>query len=210
MKRKIKDRSSARQIVRLLDYCFKMGVAEACYLEDDYAVRDWYEEHILYWSFGSLIEPEIPYDWSRWRYTLFRWSRLISLRLLGETYIDMIRKSDGGFHYVLLPISMRFYLMGVAEWLVYPNRQKLEAFLQVPYIHWKPMKPSHLQTIRVDDIISYIQEFIYELEKKPEEAQKRICKVSYANSFVQYLWQYTRRLPTRAEIRKGLEATQEI
>lgn len=209
MKRSTVNKTTAKQIIRLLDYCFKMGVVEACYLEDDYAVKDWLEEHKPLWTYGSLSEPETPYDWQRWRYTLFRWTRLISLRHLGETYIDLIRKSMG-FHYALLPLSMRFYLMGVEEWIDYPNRQKIELFVNTLYVHWKPMKPATLQNMRVDDYISYIQEFIYELGKLPEEDRDKVCKVSLANSFVQALWQFTRRYTTHAEIRKGFEATTDI
>ena len=89
------NRSTAPQTIRLLDYCFKEGVVESCLFEDDYFVKEWYEEKIQNWCYGTLIEPDIVYDWRRWRYTLLRWCRLRSLRVLGEVYIDGLSRKQG-------------------------------------------------------------------------------------------------------------------
>lgn len=209
MKRKTINRSNARQVIRLLDYCFKMGVWEASQLEDDYTVSAWLEEHKPVWGYGSLSEPDVPYDWRHWRFILFRWCRMAGLSMLGETYIDMIRKKQS-YTYAIIPLSMRFYIRGVEEWLAYPNPLKLELFLQNIHTHWKPMRPSSLQKMNVNDYISDMQMYAYEFQRLPEEVRENIGKASQFDGFIQVIWQFTRSIKTYGEIREKVEATKDL
>lgn len=204
----------AVQLVRLCDYCFKMGVIEACELEDDYAAKEWMDTKLEDESFGLLSDIGVDYDWRRWRFALFRWSRNANLTFVGENFIDMIRTKTQ-FYFVALPIMMRFYLMGIGEWLDYPNRSHLTIFKKSPRAHWKPVA-KHLKEMRVDDFISYIQEFVYQHEAK--ETVKKAESNYFASSptirqyqsFSMAMWQMTRRFPEYEEYRDNESETEEV
>lgn len=210
MAKGILNRSTARQALRLFDYCFKMGVLDARDVEDDYLVQEWYDSHNSDWTYGLLSAPDAVFPWQRWRHTLYRWCRNTGLRLLGETYIDMMRSKSQSCLFAIIPISMRFYLMGVEEWLAYPNRTNAEVFKMNLYIHWKPMRPATLKTIRTDDFIAYMQDWAYEFKDLPLDVQKIVCKDTFFDGFIQGIWQLTRAVTTYGKIRRGIKAEENL
>lgn len=185
------NRSSAPLVLRLFDYCFKQGVQDAADTEDDYAVKDWLEQRKQNGDYGLLSEPDTPYDWKRWRFTLYRWCRTIRLNTLGEGYIDHIRGFQKNFSFAVLPISMRFYMMGVEEWLDYPNALNLALFWQAPKTHWKPVPP-HLKKMKNSDLIYCIQDFVYERigKKYPGDMDE-----SRYNDFALAMWRCMQKYP---------------
>ena len=199
------NRTTAPQVIRIFDYCFKQGVIDASEAGDDYQAKEWLEARLKDGKYGLLSDPDVEYDWHRWRFTLFRWCRFASLRSLGETYIDRIRRRNN-FLFAVLPLSMRFYLMGIEEWLEYPNQLNLLIFKKSAKTHWKPVPP-HLKIMHIDDFISYVQEFIYEKEKNAIEDD---IPISWYNSFCTALWKYTRKYITYGEIRDDIEAEEDI
>lgn len=210
MVKKILNRTTARQALRLFDYCFKMGVLDARDVEDDYLVQEWYNTHRPEWSYGLLSAPDAVFTWQRWRHTLYRWCRNTGLRTLGETYIDMMRRRAQSCLFAIIPLTMRFYLMGVEEWLAYPNRANAEVFKMNLYVHWKPMRPASLKLIRTDDYIAYLQDWSYEFRDLPLNVQKNLCKDTFFDSFTQAIWQLTRTLTTYGKIRRGIKAQENI
>lgn len=159
------NRTTAPQVVRLFDTCFKMGVLDAQAQEDDYAVKDFLDRHKSGGGYGLVYDDE-DFDFRRWRFTLERWCREYRLGSVGDTYLNSryLRQYKKTFLFAILPMTMRFYLMGVEEWLEYPNPLGLELFKQTKKIHWKPVK-KHLKYMNTDDFLSLLQEFIYERQK---------------------------------------------
>lgn len=199
------NRTTAPQLVRLLDYCFKRGVLDAAELEDDYKAKDWLEARKKDWKFGLVYEDE-TIDWRRWRFFLLRWCRLARLGKLGETYIDRIYSKN--IYFVCLNMTFRFYMMGVEEWLEYPNRNNTQIFKQESKIHWKPV-PQYLRKISTDDFISYLQEFAYEYQNIEEAAKEDNPSDAAMASFCRSVWQLTRKYPTYGEVRDGIEAEED-
>ena len=180
----------AKQILRLFDHCFKQGVMDAADSSDDLMAREWLEARLNDGKFGRVIEPDAEYNWKRWRFTLYWWSRESKIGTLGENYIDYIRDMNS-FHYALLPVCMRFYLMGVQEWLDYPNPSKMVFFTGENNVHWAPVG-SNIRKISVTDFISYVQMFIFERVEKQYEGD---MPSSRYDSFAQALWTLTKRFP---------------
>lgn len=199
------NRAFASGVIRLLDYCFKQGVIDACDLEDDYTAKEWLTARLEDGGYGLLSEIDTPFDWKRWRFVLYRWCRNARIGTLGEGYIDKIRKKQV-YYFAVLPISMRFYLMGIEEWLEYPNPNGMTLFRSENRIHWKPM-PSHLKVMRTDDFISYIQEFIY--ERQSRHFQDDLSDARY-DSFCSAIWNFTRKYPVYGDIRDDIEAAKNI
>lgn len=205
------NRTTAPQVLNIFDYCFKQGVIDAYELGDDYTAKEWLEERKEDGGYGLLTDIGTEYDWRRWRFTLYRWCRNARLGTVGDTYIDQVRKV-GNFLFCVLWISMRFYLMGIEEWLEYPNQTNIQVFKQTKKIHWKPV-PSHLKVMKKDDFISYIQAFVYErakIHKKikedwPEEVSAGLLSRDASDraydTFSQTMWILTRPSPTYADIR---------
>ena len=66
---------------------------------------------------------------------------------------------------------MRFYLLGIEEWLEYPNPTGIELFKKESKVHWKPVDQK-LRKITKNDLISYMHEFCYEYRRVPEDKRK--------------------------------------
>lgn len=190
------NRTTAPQVLNLFDYCFKQGVIDAYELSDDYQAREWLDARKEDGGYGLLSDMDTDYDWRRWRFTLYRWCRNARLGSVKDTYIDSICKTTN-FLFCLIPISMRFYLMGIEEWLEYPNQMNIQIFKQTRKIHWKPV-PSHLKVIQKDDFISYIQEFVYERQKLhrqmgTEDATPKDASDFSYDEFSKTMWTLTRK-----------------
>lgn len=190
-------RASAPEVIRLLDFCYKKGVVDAAAVEDDLAVQDWLDAMHKQGKYGLVDFPDEECDWKRWRFFLLRWCRENRLSRLGFEYIDSLRKVSG-FEYVVIPMTMRFYLQGVKEWLEYPNELGLVLFKSKYRQRWTDRVPQTMKTMRTDDFISLIQEYIYELRQYPMEEMVDFPSSNYDN-FEYAMWQMTR--PRNAKIR---------
>jgi len=184
-------------IIKLLDFCYKKGVIDACSVEDDLEVRDWLDAMHKKGRYGLVDFPDEECDWKRWRFFLLRWCRENRLPKLGFEYIDCVRKVSG-FEYVIIPMTMRFYLQGVKEWLEYPNEMAMAIFKSKTRRRWTNKVPDTMKTMRTNDFISLIQEYIYELRQYPMEEMVDFPS-SALDNFEYAMWQTTR--PLNAKIR---------
>jgi len=181
---------TAPEILRLFDSCFRRGVIEACEAEDDFAVKEWFDATFHQGKYGLVSFPEESFDWKRWRFMLLRWCREERMSTLGFDYIDGIRKVSG-FQYMVIPMTMRFYLMGVQEWLEYPNELAMAFFKTNRKIHWSDKVPKFMRAFRKEDYIAYIQEFIYEFQNFPMEEMHKLGPKAMVD-FEMVMWQITR------------------
>lgn len=184
------NRTTAPQVIRLFDSCFKRGVLDAFSQDDDISVREWLERHKEAGDFGLVYDDE-NFDFRRWRFTIERWAREDRLGSVGDTYLNSmyVRKKNNTFLYAILPMTMRFYLMGVEEWLSYPNPISIEVFRHTKKVHWKQV-PNHLRNITTSDFLSLLQEFIYERQKM--HLDDDLTDRQY-DSFSVAMYQYTRK-----------------
>lgn len=159
------NRTTAPQILRLCALCFKNGVLDAYNFGDDYAAEEFVRNHKDKWTYGVLGEPD-DYDWKMWRFSLYKWCRRAGLSSFADNYLYEVKR----YNYLYCPIlmSMRFYLMGIEEWLSYPNPINIEIFKRSGNIHWHI---SGSQKITRQEIIADMQGFSYEYRRVPEEAQ---------------------------------------
>lgn len=178
------NRSTAPSVVRLFDYCFKQGVEDAYALEDDFAAKEWMEEHLKNDTYGVLSDKDLPFDWRRWRFTLYRWCRIARLPSLADTYLNRLERYRNTFAFSILHFAMRFYLMGVKEWLDYPNPANLAYFRQNNKVHWIPCE-NYLRKMRISDFVSYVQEFVYERKDAAIEGDTWVKRY---DDFSQALW----------------------
>lgn len=167
------------QIAHLFDYCFKRGVIEAYDAEDDAAVMEWYEERKKDGGYGLISDMGLEYDWRRWRFTLLRWCRIAGIRTLGEDFIDGLKR-DGNILSAVFPFCMRFYLLGVKEWLDYPNQINIEYFRHNPRIHWT----DNGEKFYNNDYIVYLHEFTYEAIDSGMDP----ARIKRLDGFAQAMW----------------------
>lgn len=197
------NRTTAPQVIRLFDACFKHGVLDACAYEDDYYVREFLTKHKSAGDYG-LVHDDENFDWRRWRYILERWCREDRVGTVGETYIGSMhmQRYIKTYMFAVIPMTMRFYLMGVEEWLEYPNPYDRELFKQTKKIHWK-LVPKHLKVIKTCDFLSYLQEFIY--ERQNMHLQGDLSESQY-DSFSRAMFALTRKY----EISYGAESEEDF
>ncbi len=197
------NRSTAPTIIRFFDLCFKHGVIDAYVFADDYGAREFVQKHKEAWDFGVLGEPD-DFDWEMWRFTLYRWGRMNHFMKLAENYIYRITKKN--YLWYILPFCMRFYLMGIEEWIEYPDPSKIEIFKNENKVHWKPVPP-HLRKITTNDFISYMQEFAYEFRRSPlSQGEDRIMVTRTMDGYIQAIHDMTRKYGVKTIRIKDLEA----
>jgi len=162
------NREQAPTIIKFFDLCFKQGVVDAYEFHDDIEAREFVARHREAWDFAVLGQPE-PYRWDEWRFTLFHWARRAhGLSGFAMNHIYQITKVCP--QWFLLPHCMCFYLMGIEEWLDYPEPTKIQIFLSKPKTHWKPM-PLGQQKLDKNDIVICMQGFVYDYRRVDEDLQ---------------------------------------
>lgn len=159
------NRTTAPQILRLCVLCLKRGVLDAYELGDDYAAEEFLRKHKEEWTYGVLGEPD-DFDWKMWRFSLYRWCRRAGLAGFAESYLYEVKR----YNYLYCPIvmSMRFYLMGIEEWLAYPNPVGIERYRKESSSHWQPPGQGARKLTR-RDIIAEMQNISYSFRRRPEE-----------------------------------------
>ena len=195
------NRTTAPQLIRLFDFCFKQGVIDACNYEDDYYVKEWVESKLESGSYGVIHEPDDDFDWKRWKFTLYRWCRIARLGSITDTYVNNVPCYKGTFLFAILPITMRFYLEGMREWLEYPNPTNTVIFINTKKIHWKPMK-RHLKVINTNDFISMVQEFVFERQAKHFDGD---LTTRQYDSFATAVWRCVQKYPVYGASKKETE-----
>ena len=173
-------RKNATDLLRLLDYCYKRGVVDASEVGDNYAVQDWYDEMLHSGKYGNVLFPEEVYDWRRWRFTINKWAREQRLPYSCTDYIDSIRRAQG-IGFVIVPMTMRFYLMGVGEWLEYTNDFALAMFKGKRCVRWTNKVPPHMKNMKKADFILLIQEFSYEFKQYPTKEIEGLAEGTLAD-----------------------------
>lgn len=186
------NRTSGPQIVRFFDICFKQGVLDAYNYGDKYGAKEFLNNHMAAWDFGVLGEPD-DYDWEMWRFTLYRWARRNHLTSFAENYIFRISKKN--YLWYLLPFCMRFYMLGIQEWLDYPQPMAIERFKQEKKVHWAPQENPSMRKITKNDFISYMQEFTYDYRRSQDnfEPDKRPMSVVTMDGYCQAIHDLTRK-----------------
>lgn len=167
MSSQLLNRTTAPQAVRFFWACFRQGVFDACEYGNDLDAKEFCERHGRDWSFGVLGVQE-DCDWQMFRNQLYWWARRAGLKSLAEGYIFRIRSKN--YLWALLPYCMRFYLMGIGEWLKYPNPGGIQIFRSRPMTHWDPSSPVAKVT-RVD-IVSYLHGFEFDFRQTPEDGRE--------------------------------------
>lgn len=197
------NRTTAPQVVRFFDVCFKQGVIDAYNYHDNYGAKDFLQRFKESWDFGVLGEPE-DFDWEMWRFTLYRWARYNRFTRFAQEHIYSIVRKD--YLWYMLPFCMRFYLMGIEEWLAYPAPTKLELFKKEFRVHWKPVL-TQVRKMSVDDYISYMQEFTYEFRRSPySQGENRKMSPRTMDAYCMAIHDLTRKYDTGRKLRvKDLE-----
>lgn len=195
MRRQEINRTNAPQILRFFDLCFKQGVIDACNYADDFEAREFLEKHKAAWDFGVLGEPD-DFDWELWRFTLYRWGRANKFKHFVITFVYGITKKNHVWYF--LPYCMRFYLMGIEEWLQNPNPVKLEQFKQENKVHWANV-PAAIRKITTNDMIAQMQEFAYLYRRVPKE--ERQFNAVTLDAFARAMHDLTRPYATRKKVR---------
>lgn len=184
----ILNRTTAPHTVRFFWVCFRQGVLDACEYGNDIEAKEFCEEHKQDWTFGTLTKPDL--DWQMYRHQLYWWARQAGQKSLAEGYLFRIRTKN--YSWAVLPYCMRFYLMGISEWLKYPNPGAIEVFKSKPMVHWDPSEPATKVTKM--DIISYLHDFEYEYLHAADEC-KAISEASMS-SFISALYDLSRKYVT--------------
>lgn len=180
------NRQTCKMMMKLFDVCFKKGVQDAFEADNEQWCQEFIEERREKLDF-SLLDVRDSYDWKEWRIIIARWCRYTHNLKLCPEYLDRVYAEN--FYWSIFPIAMDFYILGVKEWLEYPNPHNLELFKFTHNEHWKPMPRKNLQKMDTNDKVGYVQEFAYDRERLDPNANGKYI------SFAQEVWAFTRPMP---------------
>ena len=181
----ILNRTSAPAILRFYDVCFKSGVIDAYEYGDDLAVKEFLDKKTEDWTFGTLGKYA-DMDWQAFRYTLYWWSRKKRMTSFAEKYIFKLTTKN--YTWCFLVYCMRFYLLGIQEWLSYPSPVGLEIFKATPKIHWD--KNSEIKKFTKGDYFSHMHDIAYDFSRIDEES--RPISSNMMDGFCEALFDLTR------------------
>lgn len=186
------NRKTAPAIIRFYDVCFKQGVLDAAAARDDYSVREFVLEHKPLFKFGTISEPT-GHDWRSYRFVLYRWARENGMTPLAENFIIAIRKQN--YVWSFLPYCLWFYIMGIEEWLEYPNAMAVGVFRASPRVHWNPASANH--QITKMDFISYMHmaAFAY----KAMDVDDKLVSDSSIDGFCSSIYDLSQRYATSGD-----------
>ena len=182
-------RTTAPRAIRFMYLCFQRGVIDACEFGNDLDAEEFYKSRSADWKFGTLAYAEEE-DWKAFRSQLYWWAREYKMKNLAESYLFRIRNRN--YTWCILPYCMRFYLMGIREWLDYPNPGRIAMFKQVGKDHWNPNAP--VKTMTRMDIISYLHTFEFEFRRQPEGTLE--VSAASMSSFISALFDLSRKYVT--------------
>lgn len=182
-------RTTAPRAVRFMYLCFQRGVLDAYAAGSDLDTEEFYNDRMEDWGFATLTYPDYL-DWKAFRSQLYWWAREHKMTVLAESYIFRIRTMN--YTWCLLPYCMRFYLMGIREWLDYPNPARIEMFRQSTNAHWNPNLT--LKTMTRMDIISYLHTFEFDF-RRAEDLQLGVSETAMS-TFISALYDLSRKYVT--------------
>lgn len=180
------NRTTAPQILRFFDVCFKQGVLDAADFGDDLGVKEFYDKKVEDWSFG-VVNGEQDMEWRAFLFTLYWWARKARMATLADKYFFAIRTKTN-HAWCVLPYCMRFYLMGIKEWTEYPNPVNLEVFKSAVKLHWSPK--AGVKKFTKGDYFTHLHDFEYAFKQIPME-ERPISDVAM-QGFVMALFDLTR------------------
>lgn len=184
------NRTTAQQVFKVFDLCFKRGVMDACELNDSYAAKAFVEKHSKNWTFGVLGD-DLDYDWQMFRFQLYFMAKGAHLASISEQYLIKIRNLMTPW--CVLPYCMRFYLLGIQEWISYQQPVVTEIFRLTPRMHWDPT--AKVKKFGRMDYISYLHQFCYDYRRLPED--ERPVSTLYMDNFCLAVFDLTRKYDTR-------------
>lgn len=158
------NRSTAAQTIQFFYQCFRHGVLDAAEFDDSADLEEFYQKKSSDWSFGTLGYPD-EMDWQAFRSQLYWWARAAGLKTFAESYLFRVRSKN--HTWCVLPCAMRFYLMGIKEWIAYPNLGRIERFKGAKNIHWDPT--GDIAKFTRTDIISYLHTFEFEYRRLEDD-----------------------------------------
>lgn len=197
------NRTNARQILRMFDICFKQGVLDAYEFSDDYGAREFYDQHKAEWDFARLGDAD-DYDAEIWRFLMYRWARKNSMKQFSESYIYKVTRKN--YLWCFLPYCMRFYLMGIDEWLSYPYSMNIELFKNEKNVHWRKMDKGESRKMDKGDFIAYMHEFALDYRRLPE--YKKFIATNTMDGYCKAIFALTRKYTPINEI--GAEEEEEF
>lgn len=192
------NRTSAPQVIRFFTLCYKQGVIDACEKGSDLDVKEFLQDHLATWSFGTLEHMDVEYDWKAFQYWAYWFARQNGLKGLAENYIFRIRSKN--YIWCFLPYCQRFYYLGIEDWLKHPSPARIELFKATPKALW--VEDGARKNITKPDVISYLHSFEFEYRQLPEE-EKEVSDMMMG-SFIQALYDLSRKYVTGSKFEEDI------
>lgn len=120
--------SIAREMIALVDFCYRKGIEDAYRVEDEGLAREFIEKTSQVGVYGFLREDGATMSWKEWTLRLMAQARMTFWNGPMSRYLMLIgKRPNQNYLGVFLPVSQVFYNKGVSDYC--DNKQECDFML---------------------------------------------------------------------------------
>lgn len=179
--------SDKNAIYAVLNQCYKAGVRDAEYIDDEARCKEFIEATKQPHVYGRVTAPDY-FNWKRWKIAIVTMQDREIERDTAITYIGKILTPHNYFA-CLLPIAQYFYNQGLSDWNSNPTLHNFSKFNGDKQVRWttKGIEVRTRKNMFVD-----IQRFAFEIGHIGEASNdKNALKPIHFEWFCRAVWKQT-------------------
>lgn len=124
-----------RNVIRILDWCYRMGVRDARNAQDEGLCYEFLDKTSKAGVYGFLTD-DFTIDWIEWSSRLRLQAMRISLNNPMNEYFRLMGNFNVTYLCCLLPLTQHFYGLGVADFCNAPNGCEMAIFEDKTRVFW--------------------------------------------------------------------------
>lgn len=160
--------SIAREMIALVDFCYRKGIEDAYRVEDEGLAREFIEKTSQVGVYGFLREDGATMDWKEWSLRLMSQARMTFWNGAMSRYLLLIGGRVNQNHLgVFIPVAQVFYNKGVRDYIENPHSADYLLFQEKTRVFWTA---KGLKNINNRRYIDEIQLCCFDLKRRDKIA----------------------------------------
>ncbi len=184
--------ATTNSLIRLLDFCYKRGVIDAHYIDDEGKCREFINETSQVGKYGFIVY-DYYMDWLEWQLRLEFYAKLTSFRGALSHYFDRMNRFGTNFLSCCVPLAQMYYNKGLKDYCDAPIENDIEKFKTINRAIWTGgglVQMNAIEMVR-DAMLKCLdlkhRDAVF-LEENPDSKTKRLAlRESYYDNFIKLL-----------------------
>lgn len=155
----------ARNIISLVDFCYRKGVNDAYRIADEGLAREFIDKLDEVGVYGFLNDDGVTMGWQEWTLRLMAQSRMTSWNGAMNRYFELMGKLGQNYLGVFIPVSCHFYAKGIEDYLDAPHATDIAVFNGRSRVYWTP---NGVKTVKNRQYVDDIMLCCFDLKRRDE------------------------------------------